>query len=253
MARLRAAAGGAGGDDYNYDAFSFELEAPEFRRWRHDGVQLGEVAPDFALTDVAGARTRLSDLRGRTVVLEFGSYTCPVFCGHIAPMDALAQRHPEAEFLAIYVREAHPGEKIGPQRTAADKRRLARELLGVEALRRTLLIDTVDGAVHRRYGGAWNPVYVVDAGGRVVLRRAWNDPTEVEAVLVELRDGRRPEPRESMAMGRPARRRPAGLELLERGGRRALLDFYRSAPPPLQEMLRRSPSTAVAAVVTGRA
>jgi hypothetical protein len=40
-----------------------------------------------------------------------------------------------------------------------------------------------------------------------------------------------------------------GLRLLERGGRRALLDFYRTAPQPVRARLRESSSQAVRAVI----
>lgn len=40
-------------------------------------------------------------------------------------------------------------------------------------------------------------------------------------------------------------RDPTGLRLLERGGKQALLDFYRTAPPPIRTLLRESPSQAV--------
>lgn len=39
------------------------------------GVQPGEFAPDFSLESVAGRHVRLSELRGRPVLLRFGSTT----------------------------------------------------------------------------------------------------------------------------------------------------------------------------------
>lgn len=235
---------------YNYQAFSFNQEPAEFEHWQRAGVQLGEAAPDFQLDDVRGRRFRLSDFREAPVVLEFGSYTCPIFCGHIAQMEQLAQEFPEAKFLVVYVREAHPGEIIGPHRSPADKRRAVRKLLRDEAIRRPTLIDSVDGGVHRRYGGAWNPVYVIDASGAVVLRRAWNEPDDVRSTLTEMRSGRAPTARETTDMCSPVRRRPMGFDLLHRGGRQALLDFYLSAPPPVQELLRNSAAPEVAEIVS---
>ena len=38
-------------------------------------VRVGEEAPDFALTALDGSTVRLQELRGRFVVLEFGSIT----------------------------------------------------------------------------------------------------------------------------------------------------------------------------------
>ena len=45
------------------------------RTWRGQGVQPGEEAPDFELESTTGERVRLSALRGRPVLLHFGSVT----------------------------------------------------------------------------------------------------------------------------------------------------------------------------------
>ena len=39
------------------------------------GIQPGEMAPDFELPQAGGGSIRLSDLRGRPVLLHFGSYS----------------------------------------------------------------------------------------------------------------------------------------------------------------------------------
>ncbi len=103
---------------------------------------------------VTGTSVGLSEFRGRPVVLEFGSYTCPIFCGHIAPMEAIAGRHPEAAFLVIYTREAHPGEIVPGHRTIQDKREAVRRLLADEPIGRAVLIDDITGTVHRADGTA---------------------------------------------------------------------------------------------------
>jgi hypothetical protein len=106
-----------------------------------------------------------------------------------------------------------------------------------------VLIDDLGGAVHRRYGGAWDSVYVIGPDGRVVLRQAWNHPGRVDEVLHELASGQDMRPRETTDMAPPSGR-PMGEGLL-RGGTRALRDFYETAPPPVQQRLRESPSQPV--------
>ncbi len=69
------------------------------------------------------------------------------------------------------------------------------------------------------------------------------------AVLDRLRAGAEAQPEESADMAPPRRRKPFGLGLLERGGRQALLDFYLTAPPPIQETLRSSAAAPVRVVV----
>lgn len=229
--------------DYNYTRFSFDLDAVGMDRWLIEGPPAGQDAPDFSLRAVDGTTIRLSDFAGRPVVLEFGSYTCPIFCGHIAPMEAMAQRHPEAAFFVVYTREAHPGEITHEHRSLEDKEEAARRLLADEPMGRLVLIDDLEGTVHQAYGPAWDAAYVIDAKGKVVLRQAWTDPPDVDAVLTSIAVGTAVTPRETTDMAPPTGK-PMGEGLL-RGGTRALLDFYTTAPPPVQERLRQSPSEAV--------
>jgi hypothetical protein len=177
------------------------------------------------------------------VVLEFGSYTCPIFCGHIPAMEDVARRHPEAAFLVIYTREAHPGEVTPEHRSVEAKQAAARRLMDEELLSRTVLIDNLDGGMHHLYGAAWDSVYVLDSAHKVVLRQAWAHPDDVESVLAALASGAAMTPRQTTNMA-PSTGAPIGLGLL-RGGKQALLDFYQTAPPPVKDRLRQSPSSEV--------
>jgi hypothetical protein len=235
---------------YNYSSFSFELEREELARWRATGPAPRRPAPPFELEATDGRRYRLADLRGRPVVIEFGSYTCPAFCGHVRAMEELAGAHRGVTFLAIYSREAHPGENVGPHRSTDEKLLQALRLVLEEQVARPVLVDDREGQVHRAYGGGWNPVYVIDKNGRVALRRFWNDPAAVDLVLRGLARGATVA-REAVDLSPPAPRSPPGVELLERGGARALVDFYRSAPDPVRKRLEGSESRAVRGVLAG--
>lgn len=235
-------------ETYNYEAFDFRMDGPGVQRWDEDAPALGDTAPDFELPDVAGAPVRLRELRGRPVVVEFGSYTCPIFCEHAATMEQLAARHSESAFVVIYTREAHPGERTPAHRVQADKDAAARRLVADEGLRRNVLVDTLDAGVHRMYGTAWDAVFILDADGVVVLRRAWNRRDGVEAMLESLSSGDLVVPRASLDMSPPTTR-PFGEGLL-RGGEQAVRDCYRGAPRPVKERFETSPSEAVRQVVT---
>jgi hypothetical protein len=234
-------------DAYNYQRFDWNLESGAGVRWLTEAPTLGTEAPDFELPDLEGRHHRLRDFRGRPVVIEFGSYTCPIFCVHLPAMEDVAGEHPEATFLVVYTREAHPGEVTPAHATQAGKHRAAAQLACEEALSRVLLVDDLDGTVHRRYGGGWDSVFVLDPRGEVVLRRAWNDPRQVRVTLRALAD-RTAQPSESVEMSPPASRAGFGHGLL-RGGASAVLDFYASAPPPVKQQLETSASAAVRTLV----
>lgn len=207
--------------EYNYTRFDPDISAMD----RLGGVCEGEPAPDFTAARLDGTEVALSDYRGKPVVLETGSVTCPMYASRIPPMNALAARFPDVTFLVLYVREAHPGERIGPHRNRQDKVTNARLAVQKDRENRTVLVDDELGTAHHRYGAMPNSVHVIDASGVVVFRTMWNDPAAVAEVLGRISDGRDPS---SVA----ARFRPASpvvmLRVLHRGGWQALWDFLRS-------------------------
>ena len=60
----------------NYAHYERKHQLADFTRtWRGQGIRPGEEAPDFELEAATGERIRLSSLRGRPVLLHFGSFT----------------------------------------------------------------------------------------------------------------------------------------------------------------------------------
>ena len=60
----------------NYAHYRREHQTADFARTRRgQGVQPGEEAPDFEPESTTGERVRLTALRGRPVLLHFGSVT----------------------------------------------------------------------------------------------------------------------------------------------------------------------------------
>lgn len=68
--------------------------APELQQWR------GENAPDFALTDTAGKQYRLSDYKGRNVLVVFWATWCPPCKMEISHLNLLEERT-SPEYLKI--------------------------------------------------------------------------------------------------------------------------------------------------------
>lgn len=187
----------------------------------------GEAAVDFEATLLDGQPVRLSEFFGRTLVLETGSLTCPHYVGNIAPMLALAEDFPEAQFLVLYVREAHPGERIQPHTSLIDKLSMARRLTSEECENRLVLVDDLVGTAHRAYGEFPNMVYVIDGEGRVVHRSQWANRENIARVLQELRRQEPVATRESYGFNVDKRHL---FPTLRRAGRRAILDFLREIP-----------------------
>lgn len=63
-------------EEYNFEHFTTGVLIDDAKRTiRANGICAGEIAPDFELPKVGGGTIRLSDLRGRQVLMHFGSYT----------------------------------------------------------------------------------------------------------------------------------------------------------------------------------
>jgi hypothetical protein len=116
----------------------------------------------------------------------------------------VAGRHPEANWVFVYTREAHPGEIVPPHRCIEDKLACARLLRDETGIRRPILVDDLAGTVHRRYGLMPNMTWVIDRGGRVAYKANWTNAANVEAFLVRFLAG--------PAAARPARGASAAYE-----------------------------------------
>ncbi|MGF1471699.1 MAG: TlpA family protein disulfide reductase [Rubrobacteraceae bacterium] len=208
---------------YNYDRFSVDL----YRLDQLPGPEVGEQAPDFVAEALDGRTVSLSDYRGVPIVLVTGSYTCPQYVDKIDAMDRISQRYPEATFLTIYVREAHPGAEVPPHRHMEEKRALARRTVAEDGEKAEVLLDDLNGTAHRAFGSLPNVVYVIDAGGTVVMRGDWNNPRVVEEALGRIRRG---ESLGGMWSGFTPGSPLTAARVLRRAGWNALGDFLVALP-----------------------
>lgn len=207
---------------YNYERFDpdrFDVSVPL------SGPSAGETMPDFSLRTADGRSVELSDYRGTWVVLETGSLTCPMYARNVDAYDALRDEFPDVEFLLLYVREAHPGERVGPHETEDEKVKRARQLRDEYDEDREILVDDVDGSVHRSLGSMPNMVYVIDPSGRVVYRCNWADIDRIRDVLAH-REQIHSEEHIDPSMWNPLQ----GIRVLLKGGWQAVWDFVTSIP-----------------------
>ena len=209
---------------YNYEHFRHQL----YDLATFDGPRVGEPFPDLVVTTVTGEPCHLRDLhRDRTLVVEAGSATCPMYAKNVPAMADLAARHPESTFVVLYVREAHPGGRLGPHQWADQKRSAAASLPSLHHERRLVLVDDVAGTAHRRLGLLPNLVYVVGPDGLVRFRGDWNDPATVATVL----DGTATDSDLRQEHHPPARPGPStALRTLLAGGWRAVMEFAINLP-----------------------
>jgi peroxiredoxin len=79
-------------------------------------VKVGDVAPDFTTTTIAGKTVKLSDLRGKVVMLQFTASWC-VVCRKEMPFierDIWQKHKDNAHFALIGIDRDEPQDKVEP-------------------------------------------------------------------------------------------------------------------------------------------
>jgi glutathione peroxidase-family protein len=219
---------------YNHEHFSPEM-FHELERARFSGPLAGETAPDFKGKTLDGDKVRLSDYRAKkNVLLVFGSVTCPMTAASITALNELYDLvgGDEIEFLFIYVREAHPGEKIPAHESERDKIAAAELLREEEEIEMPILVDDLSGSIHRKYSRLPNPAFLIDKSGRVAFRSMWANPEELAAAIEELMEAQHKRGadhvivRDGEGLSMPVSYAMlSSFRALERGGREAVSDF----------------------------
>lgn len=223
-----------GFSSYNYEHFSPEL-FHELEQARFSGPLAGEKAPDFKAASLDGKKIRLSDFRGRkNILLVFGSTTCPMTAASITALNELYDLvgSQDIEFLFVYVREAHPGERIPAHESAGDKIAAAKLLREEEEIEMPIVVDDLSGSIHRKYSRLPNPAFLIDKSGRVAFRSMWANPEELAAAIEELLEEQRERGVDhAVVHGGEDLSMPVSYAMLnsfralERGGRIAVADF----------------------------
>lgn len=126
---------------------------------------VGQPAPDFTLKDVNGKTVKLSDYRGRHVVLEWNNPRCPFVQKHYdsGNMQVLQQEAAAKNvvWLAINSTEASHGDYLNPTQ-------LGRWMTEQKAAPAATLMDE-DGTAGRAYAARVTPhMYIVDPQGKLL-------------------------------------------------------------------------------------
>jgi peroxiredoxin len=146
-------------------------------------VAVGAPAPDFTLPGADGRPHKLSQYRGRVVVLEWTSPACP-FTAHdykIKAMQKIQKQAAGQDAVWLSVDTSSPGR---PGFLTADQATARVKSLGAKVT--AFLFDT-GGAIGRLYGARATPaLYVVGKDGRVVYEGAFDDDAAGTGVVRHL-------------------------------------------------------------------
>lgn len=127
---------------------------------------VGQPAPDFELTDTAGTTHRLSDFRGKTVILEWTNHECPFVRKHYDSGNMQAQQRTavgEHDAVWLTIISSKPGAQGHVSPAEADELTASRD-----AAPTAVLLDE-PGDVGRAYAAQVTPhMYIIDAEGTLV-------------------------------------------------------------------------------------
>lgn len=142
---------------------------------------VGKPAPDFALTDLDGKPVRLSDFKGRHVVLEWHNHACPFVMKHYdsSNMQALQNRYDAKDTVWLSINSTNPGHQDYLS-NEKNKAYLAAKKASPDAY-----LPDPDGKVGTEYGAKTTPhMYVINPAGTLVYAGAIDDKrsTNVEDV-----------------------------------------------------------------------
>lgn len=135
----------------------------------HAAVETGAVAPEFTLKDTTGTEHKLSDFKGKYVVLEWTNHGCPFVVKHYKEghMQALQETMTDKGIVWLVVNSNAPGKQ---GHVTPDQGNKQIEDKGIKAT--AVLLDP-DGTVGRAYDARVTPhMYVIAPDGKLIYQGA---------------------------------------------------------------------------------
>jgi len=135
----------------------------------HSHAKIGEAAPDFALTSAEGKAVKLSDFKGKIVVIEWFNPECPVIVG----------AHKEGKFKTLTDKYGKDVTFLAINSSAKGNQGYGKDLNAKIAkewnLGYPILLDE-DGKIGHAYGAKTTPhMFVIGADGKLAYMGAIDD------------------------------------------------------------------------------
>ena len=185
------------------------LAATGFLACGVEGAEIGKPAPEFTATDIQGKNHRLSDYKGKIVVLEAYNLDCPFCLNHYknGAMQELQKELTEKGVVWLVV------NSVGKDKPGYRTPEAARKEFGDRKIAATAWIDDGSGKLGKAYGMRTTPhLFVIDSSGMLAYQGAIDDkatdkgdPREarnyVKEAVTRLLAGQKPEVAETKPYG----------------------------------------------------
>ncbi|MFM8718800.1 MAG: thioredoxin family protein, partial [Chthoniobacterales bacterium] len=144
--------------------------------------QVGQPAPEFTLTDSNGKSHKLSDFKGKLVVLEWLNHGCPFVVKHYGSgnMQKLQKEYTGKDVVWLSIVSSAPGKQ---GHMSAEDTNKTKEEKGSAAT--AILLDE-DGTVGKLYDAQVTPeLFVVDREGTLIYTGAIDSVKSTDAADVD--------------------------------------------------------------------
>lgn len=143
--------------------------------------EIGRTAPDFTATDIEGKSVKLSDYKGKLVVLEWNNPLCPFVKKHYNAnnMQTLQTFAKGKGIMWITINSGGPGKEGN---MTADE---AKEYVSYKHLNISHYINDPEGTIGKLYGAKTTPhMFVIDAKGTLAYMGAIDDKPDTSPASI---------------------------------------------------------------------
>lgn len=145
-------------------------------------LEIGTEAPDFAAKDTNGKVHRLTDYKGKIVVLEWKNHRCPFVVKHYATdnMQSLQRESVAKGVVWFSILSSAPGKQ---GHVDADE---ANRIIADEKSAASAVLLDVAGVIGRRYLAKKTPhMFVIDEQGNLAYQGAIDDNSSIRQSTVK--------------------------------------------------------------------
>ena len=145
-------------------------------------AEVGKMAPDFEVQDIKGETVKLSDYKGKNVILEWTNHQCPYVRKHYDSKNMQNTQAQATENGAIWLTIVSSAE--GKQGNVSVEE--AANIVEEEGAHPTTKILDPSGKIGQLYGAKTTPhMFVIDAEGMLVYAGAIDDNPSPRAETIE--------------------------------------------------------------------
>jgi len=135
-------------------------------------AEVGKAAPEFTATDINGQTHKLSDYKGKIVVLESYNSDCP-FCRNHYKSGAMQELQSEMAAKGVVWLLVN---SVSPKHPSHRSDEAAKKEWASQKINATAWLDDSSGAVGKAYGMKTTPhMFVINASGVLVYQGAIDD------------------------------------------------------------------------------